>query len=228
MTLCEITLVLAHELGHFSQGMGMRFALLIHKILRWFAHVVYERDSWDDRLARWSKDRSWIVSIIGAFATIVVRWTRRVLWLLMYSGHAVASYFSRQMEYDADAIAIEVVGSETFVSETYSLAELSAANELAVRRLGAVSSEQDPTRSKGHAAWLGAGFDRRKAHASRRACPVRERREPTPRSARPSELTPRTKPAHDDAGLGGMPISRATRNQRGGRPPRGRPAAIAS
>ena len=45
--------MLAHEFGHFSQGMGMRMSFLVRTISFWFTRVVYDRDQWDQRLVGW-------------------------------------------------------------------------------------------------------------------------------------------------------------------------------
>jgi Zn-dependent protease with chaperone function len=40
----ELSEVLAHEFGHFSQGFGMRATYLIRSVNFWFTKVVYHRD----------------------------------------------------------------------------------------------------------------------------------------------------------------------------------------
>src|SRR5690606_33534294 len=50
LRLDELAGVLAHEFGHFAQGGGMRVSFVVRSISGWFARVVYERDSWDQRL----------------------------------------------------------------------------------------------------------------------------------------------------------------------------------
>ena len=46
LDLQQLAGVLAHELGHFAQGAGMRLTYLIRATSGWFARVVYERDEW--------------------------------------------------------------------------------------------------------------------------------------------------------------------------------------
>jgi len=48
LTLQEFGGVLAHEFGHFSQGLGMRLSYLVRAIIHWFVRVVYQRDQWDE------------------------------------------------------------------------------------------------------------------------------------------------------------------------------------
>jgi len=49
MTSRQLTGVLAHELGHFAQGGGMRLSYVIRSVNHWFARVVYEKDRRLDR-----------------------------------------------------------------------------------------------------------------------------------------------------------------------------------
>src|SRR5439155_9951230 len=37
-------------------------------------------------------------------------------WVLMMFGHAISSYMSRQMEFDADAASMAVIGTKSFLS----------------------------------------------------------------------------------------------------------------
>src|SRR5262249_33582850 len=43
---------IAHELGHFTQGAGMRLSYVVRSVNAWFARIVYERDDWDESLVR--------------------------------------------------------------------------------------------------------------------------------------------------------------------------------
>lgn len=108
--------VLAHEFGHFTQGMGMRLSYLIQTINHWFARLVYERDQWDEALAEAAeKSESWAAVMVGA-AQIAVFFSRGILFVFMTVAHAISCLMSRQMEYDADRFQIKVAGSECFES----------------------------------------------------------------------------------------------------------------
>ena len=75
--------VLAHEFGHFAQGVGMRLTYVVHSINRWFGRVVYERDRWDRSLEEWADSGSMILSLMLHLARGFVWASRKVLWLLM-------------------------------------------------------------------------------------------------------------------------------------------------
>ncbi len=114
LNLRQFTGVLAHEFGHFSQGAGMRLAVVIMSINSWFARVVYERDSWDEGLAQWSTSGGTEVMILVGLIRLSVWLTRRILWVLMWVGHLVSVSLRRQMEYDADRYEARMVGGAVF------------------------------------------------------------------------------------------------------------------
>ena len=104
--------VVAHELGHCTQSLAMRLGYVIHRINRWFFRVVYERDTWDEALADWSNSvQDWRLSLIVVCIHLAVWLSRKVLLLLMLTGHAASCFLSRQMEFHADACALTVAGS---------------------------------------------------------------------------------------------------------------------
>jgi len=83
LTERQLVGVIAHEFGHFRQGVGMRLSYLIRSVNFWFARVVYERDAWDEALAGIGRSESlWIVFMVGC-ARSGVALSRGILWLLM-------------------------------------------------------------------------------------------------------------------------------------------------
>lgn len=106
--------VLAHELGHFSQGGGMFLGYLIRRINIWFARAVYERDGWDVSLERSARESQFPVNLVFQATRLCIWLTRRVLWVLMHLGNFFSSFLARQKEFDADCYEARVVGSDTF------------------------------------------------------------------------------------------------------------------
>lgn len=119
--------VLAHEFGHFSQGVGMRFHYLTYKVNSWFFNAVYLRDSWDEKLEATAEETDGWLSVILNFARGGVWATRKVLYGFMMAGHAVSSYMLRQMEFDADRYEAHMAGSEQFKDTTLQLQRLGVA-----------------------------------------------------------------------------------------------------
>jgi Zn-dependent protease with chaperone function len=127
--------VLAHELGHISQGSGARLMQVISSINGWFARVVYERDEWDETLQRWSTGDNIYEMVIGGLARLAVWLTRRVLWFLLHVGHLVNMVFLRQREYDADRYMARMIGAKSFAQSMWRLNELQLASQFAMSDL---------------------------------------------------------------------------------------------
>jgi hypothetical protein len=136
LTVEEFAGVLGHEFGHFTQGVGMRLGYLIRWINLWFARVVFERDAWDEMLADWERDAEGaFLSLMVAMAQLGVWLSRGILHLLMLLGHVVGSSMLRQMEFNADACEIRLVGSEAFERLMRRLAVLDCAHRACYREM---------------------------------------------------------------------------------------------
>lgn len=124
LTMRQFGGVMAHEFGHFAQGVGMRLTYMIRSISYWFTRVVYERDSWDDKLESWSQSLDLRISWVLYLARFAVWLTRRILWVLMMLGNLVGGYLLRQMEFDADRYEARFAGSHIFPTTARQLAVL--------------------------------------------------------------------------------------------------------
>lgn len=128
--------VLAHEFGHFTQGAGMGFGALIHRVNAWFARVVWQRDAWDVWLAGLSESIDLRVGWILWLARGCVWLVRTVLFGLMWVAHAISCHLSRQMEYDADLHQTRLVGGKVVADTLARLPLLVVAEQKAWRTLG--------------------------------------------------------------------------------------------
>ena len=143
LTVRQLAGVFAHELGHFTQGGGMRLGYLVHRIQLWFARVVYERDVWDERLLRWREQDGGLGSwIVFGSAQGFVFLSRKLLWVLMRIGLLFGAFLSRQMEYDADRYEARLAGSEAFEQTVVALARLSLAEHWAMSDLSQAARGQ--------------------------------------------------------------------------------------
>ncbi len=136
LNIRQLAGVLAHEFGHFAQGVGLRFTYIIRSVNMWFHRVVYERDAWDERLAELSEKSDIRIGIILYLARFFVWITRRILWVLMMVGHVISCFMLRQMEYDADRYEARVSGSDVFESTVHQLQFLNVASQGAYSDLG--------------------------------------------------------------------------------------------
>lgn len=135
MSARQLAGVLAHELGHFAQGSGMRLSYLVRSVNAWFARVVYQRDALDVWLARNSTEADGRIALILMAARFLIWLTRRLLWALMMAGHAVSSFMLRQMELDADRYEARLAGSEVFRDTALRLRVLTVAAQRSIETL---------------------------------------------------------------------------------------------
>lgn len=111
MNVRQLAGVLAHEFGHFRQGMGMRIGAMMRRMNFRLIRMVAEPDPIDAWILGWCQSRSLIGILFAAVAwlmVVAVRWVMRgFIWIV----GAISGYMSRQMEYDADACMAAVAGS---------------------------------------------------------------------------------------------------------------------
>ena len=138
----ELAGILAHEFGHFRQGIGMRMSFLIREVNGWFARVVYHRDAWDERLETAAESQENWIGFMSVFASLGVMVARGVLWLFMMVSHGISAFLMRQMEFDADAAEIQLAGSSAFNGTTRKLLVLCAVQEVADQQVGQIWQSQ--------------------------------------------------------------------------------------
>ncbi|MBI1372311.1 MAG: M48 family metalloprotease [Phycisphaera sp.] len=107
-----LTGILAHELGHFTQGAASRLQISITRMNLWLARVVYERDRFDYWVHRLSSPGYGPIRPVFYAVRGMVSLGRRLLWLFMMMSHAASCVVSRRNEYDADRYMAAVCGSE--------------------------------------------------------------------------------------------------------------------
>jgi Zn-dependent protease with chaperone function len=122
-TIRQLSGVVAHEMGHFSQGLGMRLSYLIDRVNGWFANAVYG-NSLEEKLGEAGQQSGGGIGLVLVLSQLFILLTKCVLRLCMMLGYLVSNFFSRQMEYDADLYQLRVAGSKDFEVSMYSLAFL--------------------------------------------------------------------------------------------------------
>jgi Zn-dependent protease with chaperone function len=137
LTLDEFKAVLAHEFGHFSQS-SMKLGSYVYTTNRIITDMVYGRDSWDRFLAQWQG----VDVRIGVFAWILagIVWVLRKILAGIFRVINLGNLaLSRQMEFNADLVAVSVTGSDSLVHALAKLDFASRALNQAVRDLQAAS-----------------------------------------------------------------------------------------
>jgi Zn-dependent protease with chaperone function len=124
LNLAEFKAVLAHEFGHFSQN-SMRLGSYVYTANRVIGDVVYGRDWLDDLVSAATRIDLRISVFVWVFQGGL--WVvRKGLHVLFRATNFANTALSRQMEYNADLVAVSVTGSDPLV---FALARLEFADQ---------------------------------------------------------------------------------------------------
>jgi len=119
LNLSEFKAVLAHEFGHFAQSTMMvgRWVYIAQQII---SHMVSVRD-WLDGLVRFVSRIDLRIAWVGWILQIVL-WSLRSLMEVLFRIVIIAERaLSREMEFNADLVAVSVTGSDELVNALYKL-----------------------------------------------------------------------------------------------------------
>ncbi|MVM37696.1 M48 family metalloprotease [Spirosoma sp. HMF3257] len=139
VNLSEFKAVMAHEFGHFSQR-SMKLGSYVYIVNRVIYNLVYDRDRWDNLLDQWAASGN----LFGSFASLthlLVNLVRRILgkayeWLnLRYMG------LSREMEYQADLVAVSAAGGQPIITALRRIELGDAAYHQLLNHLGGLAEE---------------------------------------------------------------------------------------
>lgn len=119
LNMGELKAVLAHEFGHFAQGSMMvgRWVYIAQQII---GHMVATRD-WLDKVVQFISRIDIRVAWIGWILGLII-WSIRSLMDTLFSLVVIAERaLSREMEFNADLVAVSVTGSDALVNALYKL-----------------------------------------------------------------------------------------------------------
>lgn len=137
VNLREFKAVLAHEFGHFSQK-SLALGTYVYVANRVLRDIVYGRDSWDDVLRYWC--RVDLRLSFPAWALRAVVWViRRALEQVFKGINLLNLALSRQMEFNADDVAVSVAGSDAIVGALCRIEFADRCHALTARELSAAA-----------------------------------------------------------------------------------------
>jgi Zn-dependent protease with chaperone function len=135
MDLKQFTGVLAHELGHFTQGIFMRLSYAVQLINAWFARMAWGRSGIDDVLSSMLESEShWAIMLVAFCCKVVLFAARLVLMVMALISQALTMNLSRQAEFDADRRAARIVGSDPLGAGLQILPAVSVAGAIALEQ----------------------------------------------------------------------------------------------
>jgi Zn-dependent protease with chaperone function len=124
LNLSEFKAVLAHEFGHFSQS-SMKLGNYVYMSNRILAELVFGRDGFDDFVT--GLRRSDVRIAVFAWGFTGILWLlRQGMQRLFQAINFANAALSRQMEFNADLVAVRLTGLDALV---HGLARLSLATE---------------------------------------------------------------------------------------------------
>ncbi len=119
LNLSEFKAVVTHEFGHFAQR-SMKIGSYINSANTIIHDMIFDRDKWDDILDQWRA--SDIRLSAAAWVITPIIWVIRQILTLFYQFlNIMYSSLSREMEFNADKVAVSTSGSQAIVSALWKL-----------------------------------------------------------------------------------------------------------
>ena len=130
----QLASVVAHEFGHFRQGVAMRSDYLIRHLMGWFMQYAHYGNIRDKIVNLYDSELS--NSSLYNFVSGLGYLGRQMMWCFGYVGHIFSGSLSREMEYDADRHAIHLAGSRAFIESMAVTERYAVAHEIAMMNAG--------------------------------------------------------------------------------------------
>lgn len=113
-TVSEFKGILAHEFGHFSQK-SMKVGSFVYNVNKIIFNILYDNESYNKAINTWSSASGYFVIFIY-LAIWFNKGTQAILRLMYKIVNVNYLGLSREMEFHADAIGANIVGSEAMIS----------------------------------------------------------------------------------------------------------------
>jgi Zn-dependent protease with chaperone function len=117
INLSEFKAIMAHEFGHFSQQ-SMKLGSFTYNVNRIIYNMLFQNDSYTKFLSGWGQVH-WILSLFASITVAIATAIQNILKSVYTLINKHYMGLSRQMEYNADAIAASVAGGNNLVSSLY-------------------------------------------------------------------------------------------------------------
>ena len=119
VSMSEFKAIMSHEFGHFSQR-SMKIGSYIISANTIIHDMIFTRDKWDDILDQW-RASDLRLSFAAWIITPIIWLIRKMLALFYQFLNIMYSSLSREMEFNADKVAISTSGSEAIISGLWKL-----------------------------------------------------------------------------------------------------------
>lgn len=120
----EVRSIIAHEFGHFSQN-SMKVGSTVYVTNTVLHDLIYAEDFWDRFVDKWCLSDTGVIRFFGVLTRGLTNIIKRLTFYVYKFVQKGYLKLSRYMEYDADNIACQCVGSDNFVSAMCKIDSLS-------------------------------------------------------------------------------------------------------
>ncbi|MCF6404057.1 M48 family metallopeptidase [Chitinophaga filiformis] len=114
LNISEFKMVLAHEFGHFSQR-SMKLVLHVYTINKIIYNILYENKGWRNAII-WLSNKGLLAALLSRLFVLLAAG----LHFLFRNMHELINQqymrLSREMEFNADEVALSICGTETAIS----------------------------------------------------------------------------------------------------------------
>ncbi|KAA2240645.1 M48 family metalloprotease [Chitinophaga agrisoli] len=140
LNLGELTMVLAHEFGHFSRR-SMQLGNYLQTLQEKIYHRLYENGHWRTTLVKWA-GRHVILSLFARMVMWIGNGIQHVLQLLYDDINREYLRLGREMERYADSVALRITGTNTAISAMRRVEMGSICFEHCLHKLPALAAQQ--------------------------------------------------------------------------------------
>lgn len=113
-SVAELKAILAHEFGHFSQR-SMKVGSYVYNVNKVLHNLLYDNEGYGNGIEKWANLSGYFAIFVRIAAIIIggIQWILLKVYEWVNLNHLA---LSREMEFHADEVAAEIVGSQTFIN----------------------------------------------------------------------------------------------------------------
>lgn len=124
LSIEELKSIIAHEFGHFSQK-SMKVGSTVYVANSVICDLINTNDSWDRMMIKWCESEYTLWAYFGVLTIWMTNWVKSLTYKMYRIVQKENLALSRQMEFDADTIACNYIGSDIFISAMYKVEQIS-------------------------------------------------------------------------------------------------------
>jgi Zn-dependent protease with chaperone function len=112
LSISELSTIIAHEFGHFSQK-SMKFGPYVYHANRVIYNMLYENQSWEQSVENIGQ-KHWALRLFTSFSLAYANMIKSIMQKVYEFINVRYMSLSRQMEFHADSVSVEICGTVPF------------------------------------------------------------------------------------------------------------------